>query len=143
MPFRSVALLLARVSIVPSQKLERFLRTSFRSVWDVELLLLLRREPTRSWTTGELVRQLRASGLVVSDALIALQRVDLVAREPAEDHFIYRPATAELVEAMDELAATYASKPASIMHVIWSTPRTNIEIFADAFRLRKDNDNGF
>ena len=111
-------------------------------MWDVELLLLLRKESTRSWTTGELVRQLRASGLVVSDALVALQRIDLVAREPTENRFTYRPATTELIETVDELAATYASEPASIMRVIWSTPRTNIQIFADAFRLRKDNDNG-
>ncbi|MDE1902935.1 MAG: hypothetical protein KGI46_03685 [Alphaproteobacteria bacterium] len=125
-----------------SQKLERFLRTSIRSVWDVELLLLLRKERARSWTTGELVRQLRASSLVVSDALVALQRIDLVGREAADDRFTYRPATDELAQIVDDLAATYASEPASIMHVIWSTPRTNIQTFADAFRLRKDNDDG-
>ena len=141
MPFRSVALLLARVPIVLSQKLERFLRTSIRSVWELELLLLLRKEQARGWTTAELVRQLRASSLVVSDALIALQRADLVVRETAE-YFSYRPATPELTAIIDELAATYASLPASIMNVIWSTPRTNIQIFADAFRFRKDNDDG-
>lgn len=111
-------------------------------MWDVELLLLLRKEPARSWTTGELVRQLRASGLVVSDALVALQRIDLVGNESTDDRFTYRPATDELAQIVDDLAATYASEPASIMRVIWSTPRTNIQIFADAFRLRKDNDNG-
>ncbi|MGH6968882.1 MAG: hypothetical protein ACREEL_01370 [Stellaceae bacterium] len=124
-----------------SQQLERFLRNSIRSVWDLELLLLLRKEPSRTWSTTELVRQLRASGLVVSDALLALQRDDLVVPEPAE-HFRYRPATAELAKVVDELAEAYASQPASIMNVIWSTPRSNIEIFADAFRLRKDKNDG-
>ena len=124
-----------------SQELERFLRTSIRSVWEIELLLLLRKEPTRPWRMPELVRQLRASSLVVSDALVALQRIDLVARDP-EDRFIYRPATAELTEIADDLAANYASAPASIMNVIWSTPATNIQTFADAFRLRKDKNDG-
>ena len=124
-----------------TQKLERFLRTSIRSVWELEVLLLLRQEPSRAWTTAELIRQLRASGLVVSDALIALQRAEFVAQEPTE-HFRYRPATAELAELVDELAGAYASAPSSIMNIIWSTPRSHIEIFADAFRLRKDKDDG-
>jgi hypothetical protein len=126
---------------VLSQKLDRFLRNSIRSVWELELLLLLRREPSRAWTTADLIRQLRASGLVVSDALIALQRADLVLQEPAEQ-FRYRPTTAELAEVVDELADAYASAPSSIMNVIWSTPRSHIQIFADAFKLRKDNDDG-
>lgn len=124
-----------------SQKLERFLRTSIRSVWEIELLLLLRKERARSWATAELVRHLRASSLVVSDALVALQRIDLVARDP-ENRFTYRPATDELTAIADELAATYACAPASIMSVIWSTPTTNIQTFADAFRLRKDKNDG-
>lgn len=140
MPFRLVAV--ARQNpIVLSQNLERFLRTSIRSVWELELLLLLRKESSRAWSAAELVRQLRASGLVVSDALVALQRADLVTQEPAE-YFRYRPVTAELAEVVDELAETYANLPASIMNIIWSTPRSNIEIFADAFRLRKDKNDG-
>lgn len=124
-----------------SQKLERFLRTSIRSVWELELLLLLRKAPSRAWSADELIRQLRASGLVINDALAALQRANLVAAEEA-GCFRYRPADAELAAVVDELAEAYANLPASIMDVIWSTPRSNIEIFADAFRIRKDKDNG-
>lgn len=120
-----------------SQKLERFLRTSIRSVWELELLLLLRKEPSRTWSAAELIRQLRASGLVINDALAELQRADIVAVEET-GRFSYRPANAELAAVVDELAEAYANVPTSIMDVIWSTPRSNIEIFADAFRLRKD-----
>lgn len=122
-----------------SHKLERFLRTSIRSVWELELLLLLRKEPARGWSVPNLVRQLRASGLVVSDALMALQRAELATEEPA-GHYRYRPATTELMQVVDELAEAYASLPASVMNIIWSTPRTHIQIFADAFRFRKDTD---
>lgn len=110
-------------------------------MWELELLLLLRKERSRAWSTIELIRQLRASGLVVSDALLALQRNDVVVPEAA-DHFRYRPATEELARVVDELAEAYASQPAWVMNVIWSTPRSNIEIFADAFRLRKDKNDG-
>ncbi|MGH6983220.1 MAG: hypothetical protein ACRED7_03425 [Stellaceae bacterium] len=124
-----------------SQKLERFLRTSIRSVWELELLLLLRKESSRTWSAAELIRQLCASGLVINDALAELRRADIVAAEET-GRFRYRPASAELAAVVDELAEAYANVPASIMDVIWSTPRSNIEIFADAFRLRKDKNDG-
>jgi len=110
-------------------------------VWELELLLLLRKEPSRTWSADELIRQLRASGLVINDALAALQCADLVALEEP-GRFRYRPVHTELAAVVDELAEAYANVPASIMDVIWSTPRSNIKIFADAFRLRKDKNDG-
>jgi len=139
-PFRSDTVV-RQTTVVLSQKLERFLRTSIRSVWELELLLLLRKEPSRAWSADELIRQLRASGLVINDALAALQRASLVTSGET-GRFLYRPADEELTAVVDELADAYANMPASIMDVIWSTPRSNIEIFADAFRLRKDKNDG-
>jgi hypothetical protein len=43
----------------------RFVAASFPSVWALELLLALTREP-RPWPRDELVKSLRASDLVVS-----------------------------------------------------------------------------
>ena len=52
-------------------ELSRFIRSSFRSVWSLELLLLLKRE-RRTWTHAELVAALRASDLIVGQGLEAL-----------------------------------------------------------------------
>jgi hypothetical protein len=49
----------------------RFVAASFPSVWTLELLLALKREP-RPWPREELVRTLRASELVVGKAIDAL-----------------------------------------------------------------------
>jgi hypothetical protein len=49
----------------------RFIGSSFRSVWALELLLLLKREP-RVWLRDELVTAMRASELVVTNALDTL-----------------------------------------------------------------------
>jgi hypothetical protein len=56
---------------------DRFLRSTLRSVWELELLLLLRRQRARLWTADELVRDLRASVLIVGDSLDSLQNVAL------------------------------------------------------------------
>ena len=48
-----------------------FVGASFRSVWALELILLLRSE-RRAWPRAELVAALRASELVVNNALEAL-----------------------------------------------------------------------
>ena len=43
-----------------------FVEMSFGSVWSLELLLLLYRDPPRKWTSGELVHELRSSEVVVA-----------------------------------------------------------------------------
>ena len=57
---------------------ESFIRSTFQSVWSLELLRFLRPEPERAWNQGELVAGLRASDLVVSQSLAALSAGGLV-----------------------------------------------------------------
>jgi hypothetical protein len=53
---------------------DRFLRNSLCSVWELELLLLFRRQRALLWMVDELVHDLRASVLIVRDALDSLQK---------------------------------------------------------------------
>ncbi len=117
-------------------EVERFLKSSIRSVWDLELLLFMQAERARSWTAEELVRALRGSMLIVSDALLGLTAAGLIGEEEAR--YRYRPATPELDRLVEMLRETYASYPAAVTNMIWSTPRATIQIFADAFKIKKD-----
>ncbi len=116
---------------------DRFLRDAVRSVWELELLLLFHRQRTRFWTAEELVRDLRASVLIVGDSLDALQKVGLVSKN-ADEQFQYRPISPELARLVDDVAATYASSPVAVTEAILSAPNSSIRIFADAFKLKKD-----
>lgn len=116
---------------------ERFLRGTVRSIWELELLLLLHRQRTRLWTADELVRELRASVLIVGASLGALQKVGLVSRN-ANDQYQYWPITPELDHLVDDVAAAYANSPVSVTEAILSAPSSNIRIFADAFKIKKD-----
>ena len=48
------------------------LRSSIRSVWALELLLLLRRHPDRDWSNGDLVRELRGSDVMVQQGNVQI-----------------------------------------------------------------------
>ena len=54
--------------MTPDDDLLRFVASSFPSVWTLELLLILKRD-RRRWSREELVATMRASELVVSNAL--------------------------------------------------------------------------
>lgn len=116
---------------------DRFLRDSVRSVWELELLLLFHRQRTRLWSTEELVRDLHASILIVGDSLGALQKSGLVSKN-ADDQYQYWPISPELDRLVDDIAAAYANSPVAVTEAILSAPNSSIRIFADAFKIKKD-----
>jgi hypothetical protein len=122
--------------MLPSN-VDRFLRGSLRSVWELELLLLLRRQRTRLWTGDELVRDLRASILIVSDALDTLQKAGLVSKN-LNDQYQYWPIAPELDQLVEDVASAYASSPVAVTQAILSAPSSSVRIFADAFKIKKD-----
>lgn len=112
-----------------------FVREHIRSVWALELLLLLRRDSNRYWAPSELVRELRASDSVVSHNLAGLERAGLVV---LDDHGAHRYAPpAAVVRLCDELDAAYRERPFAVIGLI-SSPPDRLQALADAFRFRGD-----
>jgi hypothetical protein len=117
------------------EEVSSFIRSSFRSVWSLELLLLLRREP-RIWSHEELVSALRASDLVVSQGLEMLCIAGLVAVDD-KGNGIYSP-TPGAGALADGAAALYARSPDAVRRLIVGRKASGLAAFADAFRLRKE-----
>lgn len=118
-------------------ELDEFIQSSFKSVWSLELLLFLKRHTGRSWSTDELVRELRGSDPVVAQSLAALQAAGLVV-EDAEGSAQFAPASPELAELADQVERTYREKPNTVRRLILAAPNEKLHTLADAFRLRKD-----
>lgn len=113
----------------------RFIASSFRSVWTLELLVVLKGEK-RAWSHEELVRTMRASDLVVTKGLDALEAAGLVSNSGNKAQ--YMPVSEEVAALVDQAEALYAKRPDAVRRAIISTSAADAAAFADAFRLRKD-----
>ena len=114
-----------------------FIRGTFRTVWDLELLCHLRRTPDQNQQHDILVAGLRASELVVDNSLAALLAAGLIVEE--QDRSVrYAPASAQLDRLAAEAEAMYRRTPDAVRRMIVTAANPGIAAFADAFRLRKE-----
>jgi hypothetical protein len=119
--------------MVADVDLMAFIKRCIPSVWALDVLLLVRRSPARTWSAGELVGELRASDTVVLGVLDGLQRDGLVARDE-DGRFHFAPVADLLEELTVALAEAYAERPVAVINAIVSTD-ANLQTLADAFRL--------
>jgi hypothetical protein len=120
-----------------SQELTDFIRSHFRSVWSLELLLHLRRNPDRFWSTAELVDVLRASQAVVVTGVETLLAGGLIVVEN-DGSARYRPASPDHDKQVAETEALYARKPDAVRRLIVLSTNSGVAAFADAFKLWRD-----
>ena len=116
--------------------LTRFIESSFPSVWSLEVLLLLRREQ-QGCSREQLVQALRASDLVINQALSSLVAGGLAVVDSA-GLATYMPASKEISVLVDKTEDLYARRPDAVRRTIISGSMTGLTAFVDAFRLRKD-----
>ena len=116
-----------------SPNVTRFIQSSFRSVWSLELLLLLKRD-RKPWTQSGIVEALRASQLVVSQALESLVAAGLVT-VGGDAGVQYAPVSDDVVRLIEETEALYAKRPDAVRRLIVAASKPGLTAFADAFKL--------
>lgn len=122
--------------MIPDEIL-RFTRSTIKSVWTLDVLLMMRRGRARTWPLDELARELRGNRTLVHDVLLVLAKAGLVEADEEGD-YRYRPATEEVDAVVGELERVYVERPLALIREIVSAPNEKIQSFADAFRLKKD-----
>jgi len=123
--------------LAAEQEFLAFVREHVRSVWALEMLLLLRRDPGRCWAPADLVRELRASQTLVNDNLERFERSGLVVRsEHGAAH--YAPASPVLDALCAELEAAYRERPVATINMI-ARPSDPLQSLADAFKFRSSD----
>jgi hypothetical protein len=118
------------------EELANFIRSSFRSVWSLELLLLLKRDP-RPWPRAEIVAALRASESIVGHGVESLTAAGLVSAD-GTGAAAYRPASERAATLVDGAESLYARSPDAVRRLIVGAIPNPLAAFADAFRLRKE-----
>jgi hypothetical protein len=120
------------------EELGDFLMSSFRSVWTLETLLLVARDPSRCWSHADLVAALRASDLIVDKAVGELEALGLLA--PDREGFVrYCPASPDLAALVVASQELYARSPGSVRRLIVGAGQSSVTAFADAFRFRRED----
>jgi hypothetical protein len=113
-----------------------FIRSSVRSVWALELLLLMKRRP-QEWSVAELTQELRANTSLVEGVLATFETAGVVAQ--VGDRYAFRPASPALQRCCDRLEQVYAERPVTVVNLIVASATGKLQSFADAFRLKRDD----
>ena len=111
-----------------------FIRTYIRTVWSLELLLLLRASPGRYWSPAELIKELRGSTSLVNGCLNHFLHSGLVVEDVGTWHLVL--GDPELDELLNELARSYRERPITTLSLIREVDP--VQSLADAFKITGD-----
>lgn len=124
-------------------RVQRFISTHIDSIEKLEVLLLLRARAEREWTARDVSQELR-----ITEASAAARLEDLAARkllavrEGSPPSYRFKPASADDAQDIADLQETYSTRRVSVISFIFSKPLDKVRGFADAFRLKRDKDDG-
>lgn len=110
------------------------LRSTIRSVWTLELALLLWRTGDRAWRPRELVSELRASEGAINEGLERLLVNGLVQRSLDAYRFDSSPRNTDLIQRLEILNR---ERPVTVREAMFKG-NDAVQSFADAFKLKKD-----
>jgi hypothetical protein len=102
---------------VTQDDLVAFIATSIGSIWVLELLLLFRRDPGRSWDAAAAVHELRSSPIVIEEAVARLRAAGLIVQDSA-GLCRYHAASPRIDRLASELETAYAAKPMMVINAI-------------------------
>jgi hypothetical protein len=119
----------------------RLLLGDLDSIGQLELLLALYRHAPEGRTVAQLSAELRIDATWTREQLAILAARDLLeGLDSARTLYRYSPATPELAKAVEALAISYAERRVSVVAALYAKPTRGIRVFADAFRLRRSDD---
>jgi hypothetical protein len=108
------------------------------SVAQLDVLLLLLRDPAKVWTSHTLAKELRVTEPWTNSQLQLLAQYHLAIRvsgTPGGFRYGADPVTHVTVQ---ELEKSYQSHPVAVVTLIYTKPNRALQNFADAFKLRKE-----
>lgn len=117
----------------------RFVLISIPSVPYLEAMLLLRNNRTCRWNSKQVSQRLYMSDKAAAELLAQLHEAGIV-EATAEDPplFYYQPASDDLAQMIDRLAAAYARNLIGISNLIHSKTSKKAQQFVDAFKWGKE-----
>jgi hypothetical protein len=115
-----------------------FIREHVHSVGELDLLMLLYRARDRLWHIDEICEALAAPPKWATIQLHAMAAARLA--EHDANRWRFRAASDDLMTATEALGHMYQTRRADLAGHIFATPSHDDEAFADASRLRNDDE---
>lgn len=116
----------------------QFLKANIQSIAQLELLLLLYGDRDKAWSVAGAAKNQYTAANMTHSALETLRSSGLVSLvEDSEPRYRYAPVSEKLDKLVGELAQLYSERRVSIVNAVYSSPLDTLQSFADAFRIRK------
>lgn len=120
-----------------NEDITSFIRSSFPSVWALELMIFMRERPDRSWSSEELVTELRGSPVIVDVSLQSLISAGMAAADD-QGRYAYKPNSPAADRLATAAAELYRQRPDAVRRAMLADSSEKFQALADAFRLRRD-----
>ncbi len=117
-------------------QLIRFIEHHIHSVEQLEVLLLLRLNPSQTWDAEAVCKELRTSPQSALQRLVDLARRSLAQEETSQPGF-YRYRSDVHEKSVHELAETYKKRRIAVIEQIFLRPKSDLVAFANAFDVRR------
>lgn len=114
-----------------------FAANTFRSVWALEMLLLIRRSPERRWAEGKLIAELRSSSVVIAESIANLVSAGLACVND-DATVTYHARSPEIDAVVVDLDILYAQKPTLVVRHIVMSKNAKLKLLSDAFRIVRE-----
>lgn len=125
------------MSVTPSADLRNFLQQRLTSMDQIEIVLLLMRDPARAWTAPEVAAAVGTPQESAAMRLFLLASGGLIVFEPAGmPKYRYASGNAEADAMLSELARLHESDRGAVGALVGAPPDP-LRSFADAFKLKK------
>ncbi|HEX8407482.1 MAG TPA: hypothetical protein VF883_01360 [Thermoanaerobaculia bacterium] len=122
---------------MPSEPLRQFIQQRLSSLDQIEIVLLLMRDPGRSWTAPEVAGAVGTATESAAMRLFLLASGGLIMFEPAAiPRYRYTDSDPAVHAMVVELAEVYQRNRGAIAALV-GAPVDPIRSFADAFKLKK------
>lgn len=113
-----------------------FVNKNISSVEQIEVLLILHANPEREWTVHEISAILRSSPYAIESRMPGLIAAKLARKTEGGYQYV---ASGRSHAHVEELQEEYSARRFSVIELVFSKP-SPLQSFADAFRLRDEDD---
>ena len=118
-----------------------FIAEHIRSLEELQLLMAVIQSPDRWWDAAAATRELGIAATIARRALDHFAAHNLLdIRITGDVLYQFRPGTDDLRAAARATEEAYRSNPLALAQLVTGIARRGIRDFADAFRIRRDDD---